>query len=389
MVEKEKTRKELHAQRQCFVQKAIEEGAHEGIGEKRINIGVTYTFNDGITLEDIAKKVYDNDTRANTSLHYRGFIEALWENSSQDLRSSHTLENLLVKKPVPQDSRERISQARGGTSLGVKEQVVAGARSIGEIKKNTGFSEHSIRKSIRKLREWGIDMGHLSQDYEDKERIEQLKKEGDDKRVQQILDELPARHILTNVVKYKLKNKMKGDGIFITVGDLTSGVFHYKNTETGLFFGSLRLSGIPSRRVEYQVRTTGKVRVYYVLLERHRKRALGALEEYPRLKRYKENPVKIICGQSIDPIPTTRQLQNSAYFRSAGSLFRELIIPISLNPRHSGLHYLDLLTSECPTPVYQYQHGSHKNYYFPIKHTSALKNFLTNRHAALFRTRGY
>ena len=71
MVEKEKTRKELHAQRQRFVQKAIEEGAHEGIGEKRINIGVTYTFNDGITLEDIAKKVYDNDTRANTSLHYR------------------------------------------------------------------------------------------------------------------------------------------------------------------------------------------------------------------------------------------------------------------------------------------------------------------------------
>lgn len=381
-MEREKTREELHQERQAFIIEAIQEGAHERLRERAVNIGVAYNFG-GEPLKVLGDQY--EISRAGASLNARKFIEGLWSNSSEGLRSSHILEDLLTKRPESEIISQRRSQVMGGTSLRVKEQVIAGARSIDEIGSNTGFSDDSIRKSFRTLKEWGIDVSHLYRHYEGREKIEQLRKEDDDKKIQQILDELSTSYILSNLVKHKLRKKTERDGIFITVGDLTQGVFHYKNTETGLFFDSLRLSGIPIRRVGRQVGKTGKVLVHYVLLERHRKKALDVLEKDPRLQKYKENPVKLICGQSTDPIPNTHQLTNSKNFRSIGSLFKEMRVPAN-SKRGPRLHYSKFLTPECPIPVYQYQRSSGGSRYFPIKYSGALKNFLTNRYAALSRT---
>ena len=64
MKEGERLPARLHAERQCFVQKAIEEGAHETIKEKTVNIGVAATFGHS-PLERIGGS-YD-ETRANAS----------------------------------------------------------------------------------------------------------------------------------------------------------------------------------------------------------------------------------------------------------------------------------------------------------------------------------
>ncbi|OGH21271.1 MAG: hypothetical protein A2958_02115 [Candidatus Levybacteria bacterium RIFCSPLOWO2_01_FULL_38_13] len=391
MVEREKTREELHAQRQDFIQKAIQERAHEKRPEdisqhhweRAVNIGVAYNFGDEY-LEVLGLQ-YER-TKEIASKAVRKFIEGLLGNSSEGLRFSHPLEDLLSKRPESEIIGERRSQAMGGISLRVREQVRKGAKDVEEIQRNTGISESSIRKSLGVIRRWGIDVSRFIPSHEDQEKIEQLTKEEDDKKIQQILDELPPNIILANLVKRKLGYNAKRDGLFITVGDLTSGVFHYSSEATRLFFDSLRLSGISSRPVECRVPKTGEVQVhYYVLLERHRERALGVLDEDPSLQKYKENPVKIICGKGNDPIPSTHQLQHSGDFRSVESLFKEMKVLIS--KRRSGFHYSDFLTPECRVPVYQYQHGSRINYYFPEKYAAALKNFLTNRYAALFRTR--
>src|SRR3990167_3802890 len=122
MKEGQKSLAQLDAERQCFVQKVIEEGAHEGIREKTVNIGVAATFGHS-PLAEIGESYHE--TRANASLLYRRFIEDLWNNSSKQTRSSHTLKNLKARK------------LNGGESSNISDLILRGARSVDELEQQS------------------------------------------------------------------------------------------------------------------------------------------------------------------------------------------------------------------------------------------------------------
>lgn len=303
MKEGTKSPAQLHAERQCFVQKAIEEGAHEAIGEKTVNIGIAATF--GPSLEEIGDSYHE--TRANASLHYRGFIEKLWNNSSEQTRSSHTLEDLLTKKPWSRKSRER--------SPGWKTDV---GQFHGKIKKN-------------------------------KRKIEQIAKEGNDGKIQKMLDNFPYNVILWNMVENK---KRKNPRVFTSIGKIASNIYRYSPNRTLLFAQVLEENGIPYRKMR---KDFGKSHIAnHVLLEKHKDRALAAWEKDPKLERFKINPVSLVCGSKDANTPTIAQISQSEDYRLVFSVLSDLGIQI---PSQQQIKFRKWLFEGCPITVWGYRDG--------------------------------
>lgn len=290
MREREKLLARAHAERQCFVQKAIEEGAQEAIKEKTVNIGVAATFGHS-PLVEIGQSYHE--TRANASKLYLEFISELWNNSSGQTRSSHALENLLTKRPKPQDSRERLSESRGGGAARIRGLILRGAASVDELKEQSLLSREGIWAALRTLERWGIDVSQFSNAIRrNREKIQQLIEEDDDDvKIQKILDELSGIVIIDNMKEHKEIKKRVNPRVFTTIGRAASDVYRYKFTETHLFAQDLEENGIPNRRVKSVV-NGGRPLIHYVFLEKHRDRALAAWGKDPRLERFKVfNPV--------------------------------------------------------------------------------------------------
>lgn len=120
-MEKERCPEELHARRQCFIQKAIEAGAHEnkqGIRDRfpanwdrRVNIGVAYNFGEAI-LAELGNQYRIKKQQG--SLDLKCFIGKLWNNSSRELQIQHPITELFCTRPWPQNSREKRSKLKGG-----------------------------------------------------------------------------------------------------------------------------------------------------------------------------------------------------------------------------------------------------------------------------------
>ncbi|MCL5113838.1 MAG: hypothetical protein M1372_01560 [Patescibacteria group bacterium] len=306
MTEGEKSLAQLRAQRQCFVQKAIEEGAHEAIGEKTVNIGIAATF--GPSLEEISDSYYE--TRANASLHYRGFIKKLWDNSSEQTRSAHTLEDLLARKPWSRKSRKR--------SPG-----------------------------------WRTDRGRLdSAIKKNKSEIEQIAKEDDDEKIQKMLDEFPYSVILWNMAENKKRKKRKTPRVFTSIGKITSSIYHHSPNRTFLFAQVLKENGIPYRKMR---KDFGKYHIAnHVLLEKHRDRALAAWEKDPELERFKINLISVVCGSTNADVPTTTQLSGSEDYRSVSLVLSDLGIQI---PPQQQIKFRKWLFEDCPITVWAYRDG--------------------------------
>lgn len=346
MKEGQKLLAQLHAERQCFVQKAIEEGAHETIREKTVNIGVAATFGPS-PLAEIGRS-YD-ETRANASLLYRGFIIELWDNSSKQTRSFQTRKDLLERKPTPQDSRERNSEGHGGRTLEIRGLILSGARSVDELEKQSGLSRRGILRTMRTLKRWGVDVSQFASAIrKNKEKIKQLIREEDDKKIQKIMDGLSTGTVRQNMIKHSKTPK-----VFTTIGRAASDVYRYKFTETHLFAQDLEENGIPNRRIKIVIK--GGSHSVYVLLEKHKDRALAAWEKNPRLERFKvPNPVTIVCGNKNMDIPTVGQLFRSKNYRSVSSVLSDLRIRI--HPRHQ-IEFREWLFEGCPITVWAYQKG--------------------------------
>lgn len=353
MREREKLLARAHAERQCFVQKAIEEGSHTGIAEKTVNIGVAAVFGPS-PLAEIGRS-YD-ETRANASLLYRGFIPELWNNSSEQTRSSHTLKDLQARKPISQRSRERLSESRGGKALRIRDMILSGARSVDELKKQSGLSKERIWAGLRTLERRGIDVSQFfSTTRKNKEKIKQLIGEEDDKKIQRMLDELPAIVIRYNMLEPKKRKKRRNPKVFTTIGSTTSGLYYYKFMETHLFAQDLEENGIPNRKMK---RVTEEERNDYVLLEKHRDRALAVWDKDPRLERFKtSHPVTIICGNKNMTIPTATQLTHSRKYRSVSSVLSELNIRI--HPPRQQRELREWLFENCPITIWAYRHGKY------------------------------
>jgi len=346
---------QLHAERKLFVERAMQEGALEGMNRKKVDIGLMYTFNDELTLDDIATQVYPEDKsgKANTSSHYREFMTILLRRVSHTLGSQYNEKGLLARKPTSQESRKRYSESHGGGALGIRDLILRGARSVDELKKQSDLSRGSIRSSLKTLEGWGIDVSQFASTIrKNKEKIEQLIKEEDDKKIQRIFDELSSRVIIDNLNEHKKRKKRRNPRVFTTIGRTISGMYRYKFTETYLFMQDLEDNGIPNRRIEEYRK--GKKLFYYVLLEKHKERALAVWDKDPRLGRFKTNLVSIFCGRTNADVPSTTQLFHGENYRSVSSVLLDLRIQV--HPRQQR-EFRKWLFEGCPITVWECRKG--------------------------------
>lgn len=354
MKERQRSPEQAHAERKLFVERAMQEGALSGINPKKVGIGLMYIFNDELTLDDIAAQVYPEDKsgKTNASLLYRGFIKGLWDNSSEQTRSSHALKDLSAKKPLPQKSRERRSESRKGSTLGIRDLILQGAKDMDELKEHSNLSIGSIRQILVTLEGWGIDISQfIGPIRKGRKNIEQLLEEEDDKKIQIILDELSVGTILANTFEHKGWKKNKNPRVFTTIGRITLDAFHYKFAQTHLFAESLEDNGIPNRRIERVIkRWKGS---YCVLLKKHRDRALAVWEKDPILERFKvSHPVTIVCGDRSANIPTATQLYRN--YRSVRSVLSDSGIQVRTRQyKESRERFFE----DCPITVWAYQRG--------------------------------
>lgn len=346
MKEGTKSPTQLHAERKLFVEQAMQKGALSGMNRKKVDIGLMYTFNDELTLAGIARQVYPKDKsgRANTSSQFRGFIETLFDRVSYALDSQYEIKDLLAKKPRSEKSREE-------SALRIRDLILQGAKSVDELEQQSGLLRGKVWNALGTLERWGFDVSQFSSTTrKDREKIQQLIKEEDDKRIQKIMDELSYGAISRNMKEPRERKKRRNPRVFTTIGRVASDIYRYNFTQTHLFAQDLEENGIPNRIVE--VDRKERKDLTYVLLEKHRDRALAAWKKNPKLEQFKINPVNVAYGSPNTDVPTTTQLSQGKDYRSVFSILSDLAIRIP--PQHQ-VKFRKWLFEGCPITVWAYR----------------------------------
>lgn len=331
---------QLHEERKVFLEEAMKEGAHEKIRSKSLTTGLIYAYNDELTLEEIAAEIYPENKsgKASTSLHYRGFIEDMYENSSYSLTSRYNLQDLLTRKPGGQIARTVI------------DKITHGARNKNEIVTSTEFTPKQVWGAKQTLRRWGVDTEVF--DLDTIKKLKSLEQEEDDTKLQQIMNEFSPSIVLHNTLESQKKNRSRPK-VFTTLRNVTAESFHYKQSReiTETFLDSLVKAGIPFRIIEIY-----ENKRYIILLEKHRQRVLDAFDADPSLERFKENPVKLACGDKTTILPNTTELKNRGNYLSPHAILKEM--GIRIGPTNMGEFYSWLFRDDCPTPVFYTQSAS-------------------------------
>lgn len=271
---------------QPFIKDAFKEGAHRKMLKhtpkdrwlRQMMIGVIYNdIGSRATYEELAGE--RGTFRQSIATSNKILLRNLWNNCPPEIQEKYPLvEVLAARKPWSQRSREESSRKHGGTSLKIKVQVGIGITDIGKISKNTGIPKRTIVADRTTLKGWGVNVPREIASY--KEVLKQLDKETDDKKTQELLDQLPYHVINTR--------KKKGDSQFLAVGTLIREAgFHAHNRDNHFFVDSLKNGGIPITRKDKVVKgAKPQAQTYYILLSRHKDRAEKVLREDQTLQRF-------------------------------------------------------------------------------------------------------
>ncbi len=269
---------------QPFLKEAFKEGAHrikpEHLTEdqwiRRKQIGILY----GLTpadLEDL-KSAYGLNSRERVRQIYRDCLTDFWNNGSKEVQERHSLEDVLAaRKPWSQKSRDKKSLSQGGVSFKIKEQVENGATSIKQINANTGIPEKKISRYLStKLKDLRENVSRKRVSY--REVLAHLDKETDDKKIQKLLDGLPY---------YVMRDRRgkKRSSQFSSLSNLIREA-GFRSRDNDPFATSLESAGVPITRKE-KVVTGTKPQTYYILLSRHRDRAIQKLREDQSLQGFR------------------------------------------------------------------------------------------------------
>lgn len=361
---------------QPFLKDAFKEGAHRIKPRKlskdwwfrQIMIGVVYNDKgSSATVEELADKY--RVTRQDISVLNKSFLRNVWNNSSPELKERYPLEEILtVRKPLSQRSREKISARQGGVSLRIKEQVEKGVIDIDKISENIGISKKTIiHTRSTTLKDWGVDIPRKNLSY--KEILRQLEEENDDGKIQQLLDKLPLRVISDNI------NTKKGVSQFLALGNLIrEGGFHpdRKNGEYIFFVDSLKKASVPITRKDEVKGNNTYIQTYYILLSKHKDRAMQVLKEDQELQRFLKNPVSLFCGPEDTQLPVTTKLAKKDGYEIVGKIFKELGVRVGLA---SNIRYSDIFTPDCPVAIFLL--GS--KHCYPVAQEEELKLFIVKK----------
>lgn len=362
---------------QPFIKGAFKEGAHrikpkylsENHWNRQIMIGVVYNdVGSTAAVGELGEK--NGNTRQNISLLNKSFLKNLWNNCSPELQERHRLDEILaVRKPLSQISRERHSAVRGGRSLRIKEQVESGETNVEAISANTGISKGRIMNSRKLLKDWRININVPREKSSYKESLEELDKETDDKKIQELLDGFPYF-----VIYYDMTKRKEASRFCSLLSLIREAGFHPHNTNVHFFETSLKKACVPITRKDRVVAgTKPHILTYYDVVNRHKDRAIQVFREDKDLQRFQKNPVKMICGATKDNIPTTTKLVKKQGYEVVGKALKEF--GIIIGGSRSKIRYSDIFIPDCPVPIYRY----YKNYYYPVTQKKALRSFIAKK----------
>lgn len=269
---------------QPFIKDAFEEGAHrikpkhtlQDRWDRQIMIGVVYNDNGSTaTLGELADKY--STFRQCIGESNKSFLRNLWNNSSPELQDRYPLSEILsARKPLSQRSRERRSLNLGGTSLRIKAQVEGGVTDIQKISENTGLSRRAIVVLANTtLKEWGVNIPRKT--TSNRAILEQLDRETDDKKIQELLDRTTY-----HVILYDLKRKREASQ-FSSLSPLIKEA-GFRSKDNHPFATSLKNASVPISITERFAK--GVRQTYYIVLSRHKDRAIKALKKDQSLQRF-------------------------------------------------------------------------------------------------------
>ncbi|MDO8621365.1 MAG: hypothetical protein Q7R31_03775 [Candidatus Levybacteria bacterium] len=379
---------ESYARKIEFIETAMAEGAHNNPSPKskkitrdgwdrELDIGLLYNVGPETTAGSIG--FLYGLTRERIGKISRQFIIDLHSNCSLETQDKFPLRRISFDKPLLQVSREKRSLSRGGISLRIKQEIESGVNDLATIAQNLGLSEREISMHGRVLRGWGIILPRKTVSV--REIREMIRQEGDDKKLQELLDSFSPIQIRGSIERER--NIEQSTFVFLGKFLFKLG-FSFQNAQ--FMAKVLKSIGIPIRIVEtgYSIKHGGREypQRFYVFYAKHKQRitdavkVMEAMSEMGGVKRLRKTKTELVCGEVGETMsfPSTFELRHRKNFESVGNLILETT-GIYVEGRRQR-RILDFLSSNCSIPVFRYM-GS---YFFPSSKKEEFRAFIKKRY---------
>lgn len=322
-------------------------------------IGIYYGTH--LTREEIANFYRVSTQRINKII--KDGIKKLYRASPPEVQKAYPLRALDFRKPLPLESRKKISLSFGGLSARILEADCF-QNSPQEVKTQLGINSDQLASSRHTLRGWGFNLPY------------ELERNGREYRAtletleDPFLSDVAVQRIL-NTISFSVLRSCRFVSSLREVA--RDAGFHLRNENILFFAESLRKARIPFGRTERKINKDGKVvsLKYYFFASIHRERVFEAFLEDQDLDRFRSNPV-IVLGENSSRIPTTYELTLLKKYQTVSHLLSEL--PAQFYKR-DGWRIDQIIGNDCPIPVYFYNEA----YYYPIDQKDTFKKFLENR----------
>ncbi len=270
-------------------------------------------------------------TRSRIQQVLRETLTRLWRNTSPSLQEKYPLHKLIVT----------------GKSREKREERPIPKVDIYEIAKKTGVCISDTRKVLEVLRQEGIV---IPNPFSLQDIVGRLKEENDDKKAQELLDEIPSA---MSIVNYINGMKLKGEPcVFAFLGIVfREKDIHVPFVKFLIVDEFLRSINIPTKRVERK----DHLQNYWIVLTRDAERIAREVRGNPDFQKFTKNPVKIIYGGSTrsSSVPGIGELskgqkdQKGRYAKVA----KFLLTRFGLGPA-TYRKYRELFNNS-PVPIYQ------------------------------------
>ncbi|MDO8621370.1 MAG: hypothetical protein Q7R31_03800 [Candidatus Levybacteria bacterium] len=360
-----------------FIERAVGDGVFQRLSASERDQNITFVYNLGEpVLDDLGKMTKITGRRRPVSREAirqinKKVLREAYEKSSEIRKQQYPFENLELSKPLPRKSREKISWSRRGLSWKISEFVRrTGITDPKEIAKRLKISTHKVSYARRVLRGWEITIPLAIARYRD--FAKKVKSEKDNKKLQTILDS----YTTGSLVGFVNRHRHDKERILISLSTALREEGFYPSVKSIKDFAEkVKTKGIPIRSCDTKRKVKFKYKqILYVVFPGHAKRIIKALENDPNLQKFKENPIKQMCGIT-DIIPTIKALLKKNKYGSLEKLASEV-----LGFRPSGFSKVKLadLLKGCLVPVFKYTTKS--TWFYPLDKAKKLKSFIAKRY---------
>lgn len=281
---------------------------------------------------------------------------------TRTLKLLHTSAPESLQEQYPWESLSTDKQGR--LTAKVAELVTQG-KSSHQIQKELGISNKQLNYRRHKLKRRGVKLPPLPPAQEST-LVKFASLNNPD-----ITEEEAAKFLdrITTKSRYSILHEA---GLIVDLSNLTrkAGLFTERR-DIPLIYEELRQQQFPVRKLPPVKEQNKIIGYYYFIATITENKAIQLLQEAPQFQHLKENPVKVVAGQT-DKIPNTNALENSGKFAHIGTLIR-VMRGVRLSPS-SKIKIADIVDGS-PIPVFRYGFC----HYYPLEQEEELEKYVKGR----------